>query len=604
MIVSVNEKNQNNYIELFTRAYDALVAAGKMEANSNGRLTSLGEYYAHMLDLIELDRNFAMIPLDENALEIDANTRTINVPTNFAKCASVQSDHYAEMLVFSIDRYFDYTDLGAETEIWAQWEAPTEKGVEPVPHASVCVKDETGTTDKLRFGWILGPEVTEVPGTVKFSIRIFRRDASGKIVYSFNTLTTNLTISPVLNPAIVEEPNVDDPEQDSVFQTAIINSMYAPNGGVLPQMPTFAAPGLNFEEGAVRGLVDDTYTLQAQAVVPDTGSLTYSWYYSKDNSTWENCADEAFGTINQSHFVEIAPDKNNMYPTRVLKEIYYEADGEDYKIYTGTFPVSHDDKPLYERVTTYTVAEEGTIAGYYRAGATNTVGDNVTKVVYSKTCHFPAPQEVVYTTNLADNATIPDESSATLKVEVAEDKGNPAVSYTWKYTDIEDGDLIAISGIENPTNEYKTTAPGWYQVDTVAALNRETASKASNICRVTNPVAPLGLERLPTATWPDPEELTILITDTDAVYELSVGITDELTKLNTDAQSYLWEIQEENQSEWIVVDENTPNVVGGVGTSKLSVKYSDPYQNFRCTVINTLNGKTATSSINFQLRAG
>ena len=65
MIVSVNEKNQNNYIELFTKAYNALVAEGKMEENANGRLTSLGEYYAHMLDLVNIDRNYAMIPLDE-----------------------------------------------------------------------------------------------------------------------------------------------------------------------------------------------------------------------------------------------------------------------------------------------------------------------------------------------------------------------------------------------------------------------------------------------------------------------------------------------------------------------------------------------------------
>lgn len=234
MIVSVNEKNQNNYIELFTRAYNALVAEGKMEENANGRLTSLGEYYAHMLDLVNIDRNYAMIPLDEQTFEIDANTRTINVPAGFIKCTSVQSDRYAEMLVFTIDRYFDYTDLGADTEVWAQWTAPAEKGVDPVTHASVCVKDETGTTDKLRFGWILGPEVTAVPGTVKFSIRIFRKNDEGIITYSFNTLTANLTIAPVLDPAAAEEPNVDDPEADNIFTTAIINSMYAPNGGVLP----------------------------------------------------------------------------------------------------------------------------------------------------------------------------------------------------------------------------------------------------------------------------------------------------------------------------------------------------------------------------------
>lgn len=599
MIVSVNEKNQNNYIELFTKAYNALVAEGKMEENANGRLTSLGEYYAHMLDLVNIDRNYAMIPLDEQAFEIDANTRTINVPADFVKCTSVQSDRYAEMLVFTIDRYFDYTDLGADTEVWAQWTAPAEKGVEPVTHASVCVKDETGTTDKLRFGWILGPEVTAVPGTVKFSIRIFRKNAEGIITYSFNTLTANLTIAPVLDPAAAEEPNIDDPEADNIFTTAIINSMYAPNGGVLPQMPTFAEPGLNFEDGAIRGLVDDTYTLEAQAVVPDAGVLAYSWQYSENGEVWAN----ANGTIGED-YKEIPANKEGKYEERVRREVYYEKVGDDYVIYTGEFPVIKAEKTLYEKVSTYTVAEEGKVAGYYRAGATNTVGNNTTKVVYSKVCQFPEPQAVVYIKDLEDNATIGETTKKVdIEVEVAEDKGNPTMTYVWKYSDVS-ADAVADETGAPTTAEREITVSGWYQVDTIAALNRETQNKLSKVCRVTNPVAPLAISRIATATWPNADELTILITDKDTEYELKVGIDTPITALVSDSQAYVWELQEEDQSEWIVIDENTPNVVSGIGTDTLKVKYADPYQNFRCTVVNTLNDKTATSSINFQLRAG
>lgn len=599
MIVSVNEKNQNNYIELFTRAYNALVAEGKMEENANGRLTSLGEYYAHMLDLVNIDRNYAMIPLDEQAFEIDANTRTINVPAGFVKCTSVQSDRYAEMLVFTIDRYFDYTDLGADTEVWAQWTAPAEKGVDPVTHASVCVKDETGTTDKLRFGWILGPEVTAVPGTVKFSIRIFRKNDEGIITYSFNTLTANLTIAPVLDPAAAEDPNVDDPEADNIFTTAIINSMYAPNGGVLPQMPTFAEPGLNFEDGAIRGLVNDTYTLEAQAVVPDAGVLAYSWQYSENGDVWAN----ANGTIGED-YKEIPADKEGKYSERVRREVYYEKVGDDYVIYTGEFPVTKAEKTLYEKVSTYTVAEEGKVAGYYRAGATNTVGNNTTKVVYSKVCQFPEPQAVVYTKDLDDNATIGETTKKVdIGVEVAEDKGNPTMTYVWKYSDVSAAAVADETGAP-ATAEREITVPGWYQVDAIAALNRETQNKLSKVCRVTNPVAPLAISRVATATWPNAEELTVLITDKNAEYELKVGIDTPITALVSDAQAYVWEIQEEDQAEWTVITENTPNVVSGIGTDTLKVKYADPYQNFRCTVINTLNDKTATSSINFQLRAG
>ena len=594
MIVSVNEKNQNNYIELFTRAYNDLVAEGKMEENANGRLTSLGEYYAHMLDLVNIDRNYAMIPLDEQAFEIDANTRTINVPAGFVKCTSVQSDRYAEMLVFTIDRYFDYTDLGADTEVWAQWTAPAEKGAEPVTHASVCVKDETGTTDKLRFGWILGPEVTAVPGTVKFSIRIFRKNDEGIITYSFNTLTANLTIAPVLDPAAAEEPNVDDPEADNIFTTAIINSMYAPNGGVLPQMPTFAEPGLNFEDGAIRGLVNDTYTLEAQAVVPDAGVLAYSWQYSENGDVWTN----ANGTIGED-YKEIPADKEGKYSERVRREVYYEKVGDDYVIYTGEFPVIKAEKTLYEKVSTYTVAEEGKVAGYYRAGATNTVGNNTTKVVYSKVCQFPEPQPVVYTKDLDDNATIGETTKKVdIGVEVAEDKGNPTMTYVWKYSDVSAAAVADETGAPT-TAEREITAPGWYQVDTIAALNRETQNKLSKVCRVTNPVAPLNVSRVATTMWPDADKnnITIQVADRDKEIELKVAITDTLPNyLISDEQAYVWEIQEENEAEWHIVDENTPNYQSGIGTASLIVKYSDGWQNYRCTVINTLNDKTAASA--------
>lgn len=596
MIVSVNEKNQNNYIDLFTRAYNALVAADKMEANTNGRLTSLGEYYAHMLDLIDIDKNYAMVPLDEEPFVIDANSRTIKVPADFSKCTSVQSDHYAEMIVFSIDRYFDYTDLGAETEIWAQWTAPAEKGVAPQPKASVCVKDETGATDKLRFGWIIGPEVTKVPGTVKFSIRIFRRDAEGKIVYSFNTLTSELTIKPVLEPALVEEPNVDDPINDNTFKAAIINSMFAPDGGVLPIVPDFGAPGLNFKENEIFGLVGDTLTLEAQAVVPDTGVINYSWHYSEDGDTWVNCADESFGTIGEG-YKKIIPDGADgvTYTKRILKEFYYEKAGEVYTPYTGVFPVS--DKELYEKVSTYTVAEEGKVTGYYKTGATNTVGHNTTQTVYSNTCVLPEPQPVAYTIDLNDNATLKD-GKYTLTVETAEDKGNPTMSYTWKFSNVSAAAADADEGTVGEAS-HAVTAPGWYKVNTVALLNRETQNKDSKVCRVTEPVAPLTLSRVATTTWPNANEnsVTIREADRDTEYELKVAINETLPNLLiSDEYNYIWEIQEENTSEFNVVTENTPNYQSGLGTDTLKVKYSDGYQNYRCKVVNTLNNQTAIST--------
>lgn len=604
MIVSVNEKNQNNYIDLFTKAYNALVDADKMEPNDNGRLTSLSEYYAHMADLIDIDKAYALVPLDEEPFEINANDRTIKVPANFAKCASVQSDHYAEMVVFTIDRYFDFTDLGADTEIWVQWTAPAEKGATSETKASVCFKDETNTTDKLRFGWLLTSEVTRVPGNVKFSVRIFRRDKDGKIVYSFNTLTSDLVVKPVLDPALAGDVNVDNPIEDSAFKAAVVNSMYAPNGGPLPIVPSFGAPGLNFEKGAIAGLVEDTLTLEAQAVVPDTGVIDYTWHYSADGSVWNNCADINHGTIGVAYKAikadnedkEAVADTEAVYNTRVLQEKYFELVEGEYVPFTGLFPV--EGKRLYECVSTYTVPAAGTVTGFYKAGAANTVGNNTTKVVYTNTCKLPAPKAVVYTTNLENNVTLKD-NKATLAVAVADDEGKPTMTYTWKYNGV-NPDLVESDEGTVGEAEHEVTTPGWYCVESKATLNREFEATTSNVCRVTAPVAPLTLNRVATETWPDATSNNVVVnaTDRDKEYELKVEINETLPDLLiSDEYAFIWEIQENPEdSGFAIVNENTSNYLSGLGTDTLKVKYSDAYQNYRCSVVNTLNGQTALSN--------
>jgi hypothetical protein len=66
MIVSVTEKNRNNYIDLFTKAMTALKGKNIIpETDTRDRLSSLGEYYHYMADLADIDGYFAMIPLDE-----------------------------------------------------------------------------------------------------------------------------------------------------------------------------------------------------------------------------------------------------------------------------------------------------------------------------------------------------------------------------------------------------------------------------------------------------------------------------------------------------------------------------------------------------------
>jgi len=64
------------------------------------------------------------LPLDEAVLAINADTRIITIPSSFARYGvGVQGDNTAEILYFTIDRFFDNVDLGNNNiEIAIQWE--------------------------------------------------------------------------------------------------------------------------------------------------------------------------------------------------------------------------------------------------------------------------------------------------------------------------------------------------------------------------------------------------------------------------------------------------------------------------------------------------
>ena len=86
------------------------------------RFTSLEQYFTRLGTLISNVDNpikYLMLPLDEDPLEVDANTRTITVPANFKKSGvGVQGDIIAETLFLRIDRFFvDLTKIADLTKV-------------------------------------------------------------------------------------------------------------------------------------------------------------------------------------------------------------------------------------------------------------------------------------------------------------------------------------------------------------------------------------------------------------------------------------------------------------------------------------------------------
>ena len=149
MITYINAKNADAYQVLFNKATDILKEAQPSaigDSFQNGftwddfAIGSLNEYFAYLPDILatferpnqaqltpqELDeqRAFVRLPIDEDMLFIDADKRSISIPTTFARYGvGVQGDQIAEIVYFVIDRYFDSIDLSSyDINIAIQWE--------------------------------------------------------------------------------------------------------------------------------------------------------------------------------------------------------------------------------------------------------------------------------------------------------------------------------------------------------------------------------------------------------------------------------------------------------------------------------------------------
>ena len=620
MIVSINENNSDSYLNLFTDAYRFLKAIDEKEGTNyvdpnKERFASLAEYYGHMADLFNTYAyQYVMVPLDEAPFHIDLNSRSIKVPASFSACAGIQSDLLAETIVFTVDRYFDYMDL-ANTEIFVQWITP---GANPVEGATRVEMIDRTQGDMLKFAWPLNDIITKEPGNVKFSVRFFRLDTvSDEIVYNLNTSDAEITIKPALQPngpSIVEKP-----VGDNSFKKAIVNSYFSNEGIPQPMTPNYQEPGSDItinpekleelkEDDSnvinnvkVVGLKDDSVTLYAQAIVPDAGDISYEWYFKPvDAEVAYPCnafpgvdgTTATFGT-SEDAYIEV---KEEDAQVRIPHVRYYVQNDSGYELYTGEFPAI---ETLYTRFAAYTVAEDVDITGKYHVRAYNNVATRdgvISSVTYaaSSDCLLPPPKDVVISKKLNDGAILVDDE-AVLDIALAADEYNPAISYEWRVSAVdaetvlkEDTEVVATT--TEPT--FTATAPGWYSVRAIATLNRKEKAEFSKACKVThNPLPPVvALQG---------NETVYIEGDTPAVLtiEASIANADNVAMgLLSDAIDYVWQIRPINamdNNSWTTVVDGEG--ISGQGTASLTVAKEMPYAgaNFRCLVINELNGKKA-----------
>lgn len=598
-----------------------------------------------MADLLALDPNYMMLPIDEAPFVINANTRDIAAP----KIVTLQNDQLAEMVIFTIDRYYDYMDL-YNAHAYVQWTLPSGKE----GATAIEFRDLETIPGKIRFGWPLDSEVTAEVGTVKYSVRFWQRsnmvedgEEVDKVVYSFNTLTSSFVVSPSLQVKLNDDIDVNKPLNQSLFKRAIQNSTLTGEGYIVPTTPLFSEPGLDLPIYASLKYNSDedtagTLTLKAQAVVGDTGKISYEWYYKpaitetiqnkefsssvfypyKDEHITDENGQETVvkgfnvygGIVNDNYFESIDYSKGFE-----IGEEYYEKDETaqplGYKVYAGLTPPT-DGRVLYQRFTTYTVPSDGDVkvTGEYYVRAINSiaVAENQKEVTStpcsSRVCHLVSPDNVIITKPLAAEEIIENgEALLSININSQTNKQGVVTKYEWMRDIVNPNFEEEQFSVEHTLSpNYTATTQGWYKVKATVLLNRESKSAVSTVCRVIKePQLPIlnyteavqeMLKDLPEGTIPQftdqtKSEQTLTVVPENIVPD---GYAKELF---SDEMTYTWYMGLTDSGIMQKLTQDNPLIISGFGEPSLTVKTTDnTSRTYTCYITNTLGGKSVTSN--------
>lgn len=284
------------------------------------RIDSFESYYANIVKISQLATNFHnapykffLMPLDEPMFEINANQRTITVPNHFSKNGvGVYGDHMAEVLYFSVDRYFDYQDLYSVDEIVINWQfrangAGRTQDVE-TKQSLALAPDDTFEPGKIVFGWVITNEMTPSRGTLTFSVS-FVKHIGDQYEYVLNTRPSQVQIYDSL---ILEDPSVLDNMKRPIF-SRLMNSRYTPDNVKPLEDPEFHSEPIKDSRGQIigykglpevinfdideNGIESNRVVLQVLGRSVDDGNIVYNWGGHTDVG-----ADDIAGNIDSQSF--------------------------------------------------------------------------------------------------------------------------------------------------------------------------------------------------------------------------------------------------------------------------------------------------------------
>lgn len=511
MITMLNQDtNFDKYTVLFRNAWKDLLDRNALEdadkdAAEKGKIAfaDLAHYFAYIKDLITIDPTYVMLPIDEAPFEINANTRTIKVPPSFRTCSGVQSDNYAEIVTFTVDRYFDYKDLD-QASIAVQWinDAAQTEGV-----SFIQLKDlkTYGDENKIRFGWPLTSEMTAAAGNLRFAVRFYTAQTNdeGKIEFNYllNTIPESIPIKDTLK---IDWNSTDTVKKDNdlaLFTSYITNSSNPSYG--IPTSIEFVLEDNEFPQYGQIDLGTDTLVLKAQGITKDLNPLAYEWYRKKDDvivkidpSTEEHSG--KFSISSEPVLYDPEPEKWPKERPIMTFWVPKEAPLTGYTPFLEAWPTEKPDYDLYLMKTSLTFLADGgdDVTGEYFVKAINQVTDKNGKVVNSvdatsRVCVILTPAPVTIVKDLPVYMFLDDKSN-TLTFEISEDK-HAQRSYEVYYKNensysdpAEINEKIAGAQFSGTKIDYTIEDFGLYKIKVISELNRDDESVESMVCYVSD----------------------------------------------------------------------------------------------------------------------
>lgn len=279
-------KNQDDYPGLNIEDYD-----NSTDTASEFKIDTLGEYFNVIGTLGHIHPRFARLPIDEGTFDIDLDTRTITPPTG-NKVYAVVGDHIAEVIYFSVPRYFDMVDLGSkEISIIIQTSSINNNGETKEYLFEAQQRDLDTKPDHVIFGWPISQYITKTTNAITFAVRFYigniTTSQDDALQYSLGTQPATIPVLRGLDFRGIGEPTALPPylhNYDQVGTTTIeqpvFNDFIQPDEGVLPQAVTFVP-----------------------SIISDSTNRVYQWKYKNKGA---------------NTFVILNNDNINNYPDMVL----------------------------------------------------------------------------------------------------------------------------------------------------------------------------------------------------------------------------------------------------------------------------------------------